>query len=130
MRKVAKKVCKLSLFSQLSAPIKSGVSGNSTYASPQLPESCGISGQRPNCPLYIPSDSTILGCVLCCAVSFLNLLGGCCWKCRGMRGHRKNHPESPGKNHVTYPRKAVPVITGYGLSTSLITFVSICPETS
>ena len=27
MRKVAKKVCKLSLFSQLSAPIKSGVSG-------------------------------------------------------------------------------------------------------
>ena len=26
MRKVAKKVCKLSLFSQLSAPIKSGVS--------------------------------------------------------------------------------------------------------
>ena len=32
---------------------------------------------------------------------------------------KKNHPESPGKNHVTYPRKAVPVITGYGLSTSL-----------
>ena len=27
MRKVAKKVCKLSLFSQLSAPMKSGVSG-------------------------------------------------------------------------------------------------------
>ena len=35
-------------------------------------------------------------------------------------GTAKNHPESPGKNHVTYPRKAVPVITGYGLSTSLV----------
>ena len=35
-------------------------------------------------------------------------------------GTAKNHPESPVKNHVTYPRKAVPVITGYGLSTSLI----------
>ena len=33
---------------------------------------------------------------------------------------KKNHPESPGKNHVTYPRKAVPVITGYGFSTSLL----------
>ena len=39
---------------------------------------------------------------------------------------KKNHPESPGKNHVTYPRKAVPVITGYGLSTSLILCICIC----
>ena len=37
-----------------------------------------------------------------------------------LSGTAKNHPKSPGKNHVTYPRKAVPVITGYGLSTSLL----------
>ena len=41
-------------------------------------------------------------------------------------GTAQNHPESPGKNHVTYPRKAVPVITGYGLSTSLIYTVVVC----
>ena len=42
-----------------------------------------------------------------------------------LSGTAKNHPESPGKNHVTYPRKAVPVITGYGLSTSLIKSVRV-----
>ena len=44
-------------------------------------------------------------------------------------GTAKNHPESPGKNHVTYTRKAVPVITGYGLSTSLSDTLSMfCPH--
>ena len=42
-------------------------------------------------------------------------------------GTAKNHPESPGKNHVTYPRKAVPVITGYGsVSYTHLTLPTIC----
>ena len=63
----------------------------------------------------------LLLCAVCCAVlcHFLICWGVAVGNAGVCGGTAKKRPESPGKKHVTYPRKAVPVITGYGLSTSL-----------
>ena len=53
------------------------LSGNSTYASPQLPESCGIPG-------------IWLCAVLCCVI--FEFAGGLLLGMQGMRGHRKKWP--------------------------------------
>ena len=55
----------------------------------------------------------VLCAVLCC--HFLICWGVAVGNAGVCGGTAKNDPESPGKNHVTYPRKAVPVspVTGY-----------------